>query len=82
MFTLPDSTQTDPTQFFLKLRDPDPTCIFSTRHNTSADIIWVDRVVGISFKNLLPCGLCAQTDNDIVMLLYVQSDDLSSLNHR
>ena len=35
MFTLPDSTRTDPTRFFMQLPDPDPTCNFSTRHNTN-----------------------------------------------
>ena len=35
LLTLPDSTRTDPTRIFLRLSDSEPTCIFSTRHNTN-----------------------------------------------
>ena len=50
MFTLPDSTRTDPTRFFMQLPDPDPTCNFSTRHNTN----WLS-VSGIS--KIMHCGI-------------------------
>ena len=35
LFTLPDSTRTDLTLFFLKLPEPGPTFVFPFRHNTS-----------------------------------------------
>ena len=51
LFTLPDFTRTVPTQFYLKLPDPDPTCIFASRHNTIR--YWMPSIPLPDYRNLL-----------------------------
>ena len=63
LFTLSDFTRTDPTQFYLKLPDPDPTCIFASRHNTIR--YWMPLIPLPDDRNLLPDGIIGLLDQVI-----------------